>query len=61
MLDGLMRWLLRKDIRPAPEAKAEPPELAEVRQSHQRTKARAYRALDELRRVEQSAGGERHD
>jgi hypothetical protein len=61
MLDGLIRWLFRKDIRPAPEAKAEPPELAEMRQTHEQTKRRAYRALDELRRVERSAGGKRND
>ena len=59
MLDGLIRWLFRKDIRPGPEQKMEPLELAQVRQEHRRATTRAYRALDEMHRVERAAGGKR--
>jgi len=52
----LLDWLLRRNLHPTPEEKAEPRELAEVRRSHERTKTRAFRALSELHRVEQAAG-----
>ena len=56
----IVRWLLRLDIRPGPEEREPPPELAIVRDEHAAVKVRANRALTELHRLE-GAGRGKHD
>jgi hypothetical protein len=57
MLRRIIRWLTRADIRPTPEEKEPPPELARVRDNHRDAENRANRALRELHRLEQTGRG----